>query len=90
MIIGCRSVERGQETVDEINNDERVKGNGKAYFKQLDLASFESIRKFADEINKEEVIDILINNAGVFKTAEDARTKDGFEMQFGVNHLEHF
>ena len=91
MIIGCRSVERGQEAVDEINNDERVKGNGKAYFKQLDLASFESIRKFSDEINKEkDAIDILINNAGVFKTAEDARTKDGFEMQFGVNHLGHF
>ena len=91
VIIGCRSIERGKEAADEINNDERVKDNGKAYFKQLDLASFKSIRKFANEINnEEEAIDILINNAGVFKTAQDARTKDGFEMQFGVNHLGHF
>ena len=65
--------------------------NGKVYFKQLDLASFESIRKFADEINREEdAIDILINNAGVAMLKNDVRTNEGFEMSFGVNHLGHF
>ena len=58
-------------------------------FKQLDLASFESIRKFADEINNEEVIDILVNNAGLAFTTPQ-KTQDGFEIQFGVNHLGHF
>ena len=91
VIIGCRDVKRGQDAADELNNDERVKNNGKVYFKQLDLASFESIRKFAKEINnEEEVIDILINNAGVMMAPKETRTKEGFEMHFGVNHLGHF
>ena len=44
VIIGCRNVERGQNAAEKLNNDERVKGNGEVIFKQLDLASFESIR----------------------------------------------
>ena len=87
MIIGCRDVKRGQEAADQLNNDERVKGNGKVVFKQLDLASFESIRKFVDEINREEdAIDILVNNAALY-TKSKQWTKDGLEMQFGVNHF---
>ena len=91
MIIACRDVKRGQDAADDINRDKRVKNNGKVYFKQLDLASFESIRKFANEINnEEEAIDILINNAGVMLAPKDKRTKEGFEMHIGVNHLGHF
>ena len=90
MIIACRDVKRGQDAADDINRDKRVKNNGKVYFKQLDLASFESIRKFANEINNEEAIDILINNAGVMLAPQDKRTKEGFEMHIGVNHLGHF
>ena len=90
VIIGCRNVEKGQEAADELNNDERVKGNGKVIFRQLDLASFESIRKFVDKINNEvEAIDILVNNAGLGFTTPQ-KTQDGFEIQFGVNHLGHF
>ena len=90
MIIGCRNVERGRNAAEELNNDEQVKGNGKIVFKQLDLASFESIRKFADEINnEEEAIDILVNNAGLAMTTQQ-KSQDGFEIQFGVNHLGHF
>ena len=49
------------------------------------------MRKFADEIKKEEeAIDILVNNGGVMLTPKEARTKDGFEMTFGVNYLGHF
>ena len=90
MIIGCRNIERGQEAADELNNNERMKGNGKVIFRQLDLASFESIRKFVDEINNEvEAIDILVNNAGLGFTTPQ-KTQDGFEIQFGVNFLGHF
>ena len=59
-------------------------------FKQLDLASFASIKKFSAEILGEESrIDILINNAGIMRCPY-WKTEDGFEMQFGVNYLGHF
>ena len=73
-------MKRGQKAADQLNNDERVKGNGKVVFKQLDLASFESIRKFVDEINNEEdVIDMLINNAGLYSETKQL-TKDGLAI----------
>jgi NAD(P)-dependent dehydrogenase (short-subunit alcohol dehydrogenase family) len=57
---------------------------------ELDLASIDSIRNAAAVISKSQPkIDILINNAGLMALPE-RRTKDGFEMQFGVNHLGHW
>ncbi|CAL1296915.1 unnamed protein product [Larinioides sclopetarius] len=57
---------------------------------ELDLASFESIKKFASEFSRsEERLDVLINNAGIFQCPY-LTTKEGYEMQFGVNHLGHF
>jgi NAD(P)-dependent dehydrogenase (short-subunit alcohol dehydrogenase family) len=56
----------------------------------LDLASQASIRAAAEKVlAAHERIDILVNNAGVMGIPE-RRTEDGFEMQFGVNHLGHF
>ncbi|PNJ01879.1 retinol dehydrogenase 13 isoform X2 [Pongo pygmaeus] len=58
--------------------------------RHLDLASLQSIREFAAKIiEEEERVDILINNAGVMRCPHWI-TEDGFEMQFGVNHLGHF
>ncbi len=57
---------------------------------ELDLASFESIRAAAKRIvESHPKIDILINNAGLMAMPE-RRTADGYEMQFGVNHLGHW
>ena len=87
VILACRSVEKGQAAVEEVKkraNSEDV------VFVQLDLASLQSVREFAAKMLEEEAhIDLLINNAGVC-IPPYTLTKDGFELQFGVNHLAHF
>ena len=59
---------------------------------ELDLASLQSVRDFAESFSKQyEKIDILVNNAGVFiPIAKQMKTADGFEINFGTNHLGHF
>jgi NAD(P)-dependent dehydrogenase (short-subunit alcohol dehydrogenase family) len=60
-------------------------------FLQFDLADQASIRKAASEINTSvEKIDYLINCAGVMAVPNFETTKDGIEMQFGLNHISHF
>jgi NAD(P)-dependent dehydrogenase (short-subunit alcohol dehydrogenase family) len=61
---------------------------GQTEVRELDLASLDSVRRFAREWDGE--IDLLINNAGVVLPPELTRTQDGFEVQFGVNYLGHF
>ena len=60
---------------------------GSTEVRPLDLASLESVRQFAADWD--EPIDLLINNAGVM-VPPFSRTADGFELQFGTNHLGHF
>jgi NAD(P)-dependent dehydrogenase (short-subunit alcohol dehydrogenase family) len=60
---------------------------GETEVRRLDLADLSSVRAFAEGWNGD--IDILVNNAGVMAVPE-SRTADGFEMQFGTNHLGHF
>lgn len=60
------------------------------YCRQCDLASLQSIRDFVKVFKSEQKrLDVLINNAGVMNTP-NSKTKDGFEMQLGVNHMGHF
>ena len=88
VILACRSVERGETAAVEVR---KRSGNDNVVFVQLDLASLDSVRKFAAKILEEEPhIDILINNAGVMAIPKRMLTQDGFEMQFGTNHLGHF
>src|SRR5262245_52475706 len=57
----------------------------------LDLASLQSIQAFATRLNALGLpLDILVNNAGIMMPPTRATTADGFELQFGVNHLGHF
>jgi NAD(P)-dependent dehydrogenase (short-subunit alcohol dehydrogenase family) len=60
---------------------------GNAEVRHLDLSDLASIRGFAERSQGD--LDVLINNAGVMATPE-TRTKDGFELQIGTNHLGHF
>uniref|UniRef100_A0A3Q2QS19 Retinol dehydrogenase 14a n=1 Tax=Fundulus heteroclitus TaxID=8078 RepID=A0A3Q2QS19_FUNHE len=89
VIMACRDQARAEEaaldTLQETGVDSRL-----VVVKQLDLASLESVRSFCEDIIKEEPrLDVLINNAGVYQCPY-TKTEDGFEMQFGVNHLGHF
>ncbi|MFJ2234246.1 oxidoreductase [Streptomyces sp. NPDC087859] len=61
--------------------------NGSVEVRRLDLADLSSVREFAAAWDGP--LDLLINNAGVMMVPEQ-RTPDGFEMQFGTNHLGHF
>ncbi len=87
VIIACRDENKA---LDALNYIKSGSANENVVFKQLDLASLSSVRRFASEVlREEERIDVLINNAGVMFTPH-LLTEDGFEMQFGVNHLGHF
>jgi NAD(P)-dependent dehydrogenase (short-subunit alcohol dehydrogenase family) len=56
----------------------------------VDLSDLESVKNFAEDINKKhQRLDVLINNAGVM-FPPPSKTKDGFELQFGVNFIAHF
>jgi NAD(P)-dependent dehydrogenase (short-subunit alcohol dehydrogenase family) len=65
--------------------------DAKLDFIPLDLSSFDSITQFVEQLKtkKDYSIDLLVNNAGLMFT-DYALTRDGFEMQMGVNHLGHF
>ena len=87
VVIGCRNLEKGKAALKEIQGRS---GSTNVFLEELDLASLDSVRKFADNIlNSEPRLDILVNNAGVLACPYQ-KTEDGFEMQFGVNHLGHF
>ncbi|XP_041916778.1 retinol dehydrogenase 11-like isoform X3 [Alosa sapidissima] len=87
VILACRDMVRANRAADEIR---KRSGNGNVVVKQLDLASLKSVRALAADVKaSEERLDILINNAGIMMCPK-WKTEDGFEMQFGVNHLGHF
>ena len=87
VILACRNKEKGEAAVAEVK---RRSNSEDAIFVSLDLASLDSVREFAAKVLDEEPhIDILINNAGVM-ACPYTKTADGFELQFGVNHLAHF
>lgn len=86
IVIACRNESRAKAAVSEIDKC----GNGKTDYAVVDLSSFASIRAAAKDVAKRfPKIDGLINNAGIMQTPE-RQTENGFELQFGTNHLGHF
>ncbi|MBY0014283.1 SDR family oxidoreductase [Paenibacillus typhae] len=87
VVMACRSRTRGEAALAEAR---RRSGSEDITLMLCDLASFQGIRSFAVEfLAAYPVLDVLINNAGVV-TLKRELTADGYEMDFGVNHLGHF
>src|SRR5580658_736141 len=87
VILACRDQSKGGDAAGRIR---QLVPTADVTLGQLDLADLASVRKFASEFSIEhDGLDILVNNAGVMAIPRRA-TADGFEMQFGTNHLGHF
>jgi NAD(P)-dependent dehydrogenase (short-subunit alcohol dehydrogenase family) len=87
VVLAVRNLDKGKAAADLIGR--RYPGADVAV-QELDLTSLESVRAAADQLRAgHDRIDLLINNAGVMMTPKQT-TKDGFELQFGTNHLGHF
>ena len=88
VLLGCRNYAKGQAALDRLV---REAPGASAELVELDMASLSSIRAFvADFAGRGIVLDLLINNAGVMALPKRELTADGFERQFGTNHLGHF
>nr|XP_056712509.1 retinol dehydrogenase 14 [Euleptes europaea] len=96
VILACRDRGRAEEAARELRAElglcSRGGGEcrGELLVREVDLASLRSVRRFCQQVLQEQPrLDVLINNAGIFQCPY-TKTEDGFEMQFGVNHLGHF
>ncbi|NJL56681.1 SDR family oxidoreductase, partial [bacterium] len=82
----CRRVNAGKEA---FANEKSLRGS--IDIMELDLASLASVRRFVEAfLARYERLDGLVNNAGLAFGQEGQKTEDGFDLQFGVNHLGHF
>jgi NAD(P)-dependent dehydrogenase (short-subunit alcohol dehydrogenase family) len=87
VVLACRNVQKGEAARDQIA---RAIPAAKLEVAELDLGSLASVRTFAESFaDRHEGPDLLINNAGVMAPPR-SETADGFELQFGTNHLGHF
>jgi len=87
VILACRNKDKGQAAERQIAQEYP---GAKAELGLLDLSNLALVRRFAGEFTRRyDRLDILINNAGIMRTPF-GKTTDGFELQFGVNHLGHF
>jgi NAD(P)-dependent dehydrogenase (short-subunit alcohol dehydrogenase family) len=87
VVLAVRNLDKGKDAARRID---QAHPGADVTLQELDLTSLDSVRAAAEELrSKHDSIDLLINNAGVMWTPKST-TKDGFELQFGTNHLGHF
>jgi NAD(P)-dependent dehydrogenase (short-subunit alcohol dehydrogenase family) len=84
VVMACRNVEKAEAAAEQLRTTLPA---AKLDVRALDLADLDSVAAFADGFTGD--LDLLVNNAGLM-AVDQARTAQGFEMQFGVNHLGHF
>ena len=87
VIMAVRNTKKAKIVAEEI---EKQNPNAKIDIREMNLSSLQSVRDFSDGIKSDYAkVDILINNAGIMACPFD-KTKDGYEIQMGTNHLGHF
>jgi NAD(P)-dependent dehydrogenase (short-subunit alcohol dehydrogenase family) len=87
VVMACRNLEKANPKADEIR---RAHPGANVEVMRLDLSDLDSVRQFAEAFRaKHSRLDLLINNAGIM-VPPYGKTAQGFETQFGVNHLGHF
>ena len=87
VIMAARNINKAESVANEILEENK---NAKIDIEELDLSSLESVKNFSHLIIKKyKSLDCLINNAGIM-ACPYSKTKDGFEIQMGTNHLGHF
>lgn len=88
VVMAIRNRAKGEAAIDEIR---ATVPNAKLTIKPLDLSSLAGVAALGKQLNADgRPIDILVNNAGVMTPPQRDTTTDGFELQFGSNHLGHF
>ncbi len=88
VLLGVRDAAKGAAALERLRREVPA---ASAEVAQLDMASLSSIRAFANQFLARGIaLDVLINNAGVMALPKRELTVDGFERQFGTNHLGHF
>ena len=88
VLLGARNAAKGRAALERLG---REAPGSSAELVELDMASLVSIRAFASGFAARGIaLDLLINNAGVMALPARELTSDGFERQFGTNHLGHF
>jgi NAD(P)-dependent dehydrogenase (short-subunit alcohol dehydrogenase family) len=87
VVLAVRNLDKGKAAIETIK---AASPRADVALQELDLSALDSVRAAADALRSAYPrIDLLVNNAGVMYTPKQT-TKDGFEMQFGTNHLGHF
>lgn len=88
VVVTARDADRGGEALGRLH---AAAPRAAFHLELLDLARLQSVHAFADRVvSRHERLDLLVNNAGVMALPRRETTVDGFEMQFGTNHLGHF
>jgi NAD(P)-dependent dehydrogenase (short-subunit alcohol dehydrogenase family) len=88
VVMPVRTPAKGEKAAEQIRNQAP---RADVSTRVLDLSSLDSVAALVDTLTAEgRPIDILINNAGVMTPPDRQSTKDGYELQFGTNHLGHF
>ena len=86
-MMGCIA-QKGTESIASIR---QINPKAKVSFEKIDLAYLSSIKSLTTKMNlKGQSIDLLINHAGVMTPPNRLETVDGFELQYGTNHIGHF
>ncbi|HXV92880.1 MAG TPA: oxidoreductase [Pseudonocardia sp.] len=87
VVMACRNTVKAEAAADAVR---RRSPGARLEVRTLDLADLDSVAAFADGLlGAHDRLDVLVNNAGLM-AVDESRTAQGFEMQFGVNHLGHF